>query len=666
MENKKKKVWKEGFFVSIVFILATVLIIPIFQNLNYGLDLQGGFEVLYQVKSVDGKEVTKDMVTNTYKTIGKRIDSLGINEPVITVEGDDKIRVQLAGVTDEETARNMLSKAANLTFRDADDNLLMTSAVLRSGKAKVTTDSYGKPAVALSIADKEEFYRVTKKISSNSDVNKKMIVIWLDFEAGKDSYATEKNNCGSLNSSRCLSAANVSQAFSSDVIIQGNFEQEEVQELVDLINSGSLPTKLEEISSKSVAASFGAHSLEKTLVAGVVGVALIMVLMAILYHFVGVISSVALMIYTLVTFAIFWLVGGTLTLPGIAALVIGIGMAIDANVISFARIKDELHKGTKLKMAYKEGNKNSFRSIFDSNFTTLIVAIILFIFGESSVKGFATMLIISIIVTMCVMVFLNRWLLSKFINTEYFNDKLNLFIGVKEKDIPDINAKEVNVKLPFAHLNFMKVRKWCYMASLLMIVIGIISLCTMGLNLGIDFKGGSAITINTDQRIQQKELKNDFKQLQLNAYQITDVSDNNTVINVSETLNKKQVNEVATYFEGKYDATTDIGVVSNVVKDELVKNAFISVLLASIAIIIYISFRFTFTYAISAIIALAHDVFAVITLFSLFQIEVSTIFIAAVLSIIGYSINDTIVTFDRIRENKKVKYKDRIKNKEQL
>lgn len=666
MKTSKKKVIKESLLIGVLFLLAILCVIPIFKSLNFGLDLQGGFEVLYEVESIDGDKVTKDMVTNTYKTLAKRIDEFGVMEPVITVEGDNKIRVQLAGVTDASKARENISKVANLTFRDVDDNILMTSDVLRAGKAKVSTDQYGKPAVALSIADNEAFYRATKKVSTMSDESKRMIVIWLDFENGVDSYAGESASCGNLKSSRCLSAAGVQQAFSSDVIIQGNFSQTEAEELVKLINSGSLPTKLNEISSKTVAASFGAGSLEKTVVAGIVGVSVIMLFMVLIYRVAGAIASVALMIYTFVTFAVFWIVGGTLTLPGIAALVIGIGMAVDASVISFARIKDELYKGTKLSMACKQGNKNSFWTIFDSNVTTLIIAIILFVLGESSVKGFATMLIISVLVTMGVMVFLNRYLLSKFVATKFFHERLGLLFEVKEHDIPDLHSKQKDRRIPFERGNFVKMRKWFYGVSLVFLVIGIVSLSTTGLNLGIDFKGGSSVTLNTNKKVTEQALKNDFKTLNLDAYEITFASDDTVIVSVRDTLNKQEVANVENYFGAKYEAKTDIGVVSNVVKNELIKNAILSVVIASIAIVIYISIRFTFTYALAAILALLHDVVAVVIIFSLFQIEVSSIFIAAILSIIGYSINDTIVTFDRIRENISHKKQKKLKNAEQL
>ena len=480
MKKKRNKVIQRLFLCAIMVAIFGFLFEPLFSNLNFGLDLQGGFEVLYQVKGIDGSKATTEEVNGTYKVIQKRIDGLGVSEPEITVEGDDKIRVGLAGVTDPETARNTLGRVASLTFRDTDDELLMDSTVLRSGGAKVSQDASGKPAVALSVADKDKFYKVTKRISESSD---NRIVIWLDFEEGVDSFDSESASCGNLESSRCLSAATVSQGFADDVIIQGNFTEKEAEELVNSLNSGSLPTQLTEVSSKTVAASFGANSLEKTFVAGVVGIVLIMVLLIALYRFSGLIASVGMVIYTFFTFLIFWLFGGVLTLPGISAVVIGIGMAVDANVINFSRIRDELCKGTKLKMAYKEGNKNSFMSIFDSNFTTLITAVILFIFGESSVRGFATMLIISIITTMLIMVVFVRWLLQKFVDTGYFDDKYNLFIGCNKKQLAR------GEKTRYEKLDFIKTRKWYYIASVILLVVGVVSLATQGLQLGIDFKG---------------------------------------------------------------------------------------------------------------------------------------------------------------------------------
>lgn len=647
----KKNVVKNIFILILLLGIAGLLSIPILKDIKFGLDLKGGFEVLYQVETIDGSNLTTDIVNNTSKTLMKRIDVLGVTEPSITIEGNDKIRVQLAGVTNPDEARNVLGKAASLSFRDTNDNLLMTSSVLKAGGAKVSSDNYGNPAVSLSVSDNETFYKVTKALSESEN---NTMVIWLDFEEGTDSYSNTYSGslCGS-DSSHCLSAATVSQGFASDVIIQGNFTEAEVKSLVELINSGSLPTKLTEISSKTVAASFGDSSLTKTCVAGIVGVSLIVLLMVAIYHFAGFVASVGIILYAFVTLFAFWLVGGVLTLPGIAAMVIGIGMAIDSSVISFARIKDELAKGTKLKMAYKNGNKNSFMAIFDSNLTTLVVAFVLFILGESSVKGFATMLIISTIVTMCIMVFLTRVLLGMFVKTGYFDNKLNFFVGYKEK------------KNKFS-FDFVKHSKKFFMITVLIVIVGIFSLTRLGLKLGIDFKGGTSITIKAENVLNEEELNKDIEKMEFDLEEIEFINEKDVIIKIDNSLSNEEVLSSEKYFSEKYNAQTEIGVVSNIVKKELVKNAFISVLVASICIILYISFRFKFSFAIAGIIALLHDVFLIIAFFSLLQLEVNSMFIAAILSIIGYSINDTIVTFDRIRENINEKKSNKILPKEEL
>ena len=661
---KQKNSKGKMILVTVILLLLTVGVclsfIPIFNNLKFGLDLQGGFEVLYKVSSIDGSKMTKDKLTATYKTLQKRIDSLGVSEPEIILEGNDKIRVKLAGVTDSEEARSQLATVATLSFRDSDNNLLMTSDVLKAGGAKITEDASGNPAVLLSVKDKNKFYEVTNKVK---DYEKNMIVIWLDYDELRDDYSKEANLCGT-SGSNCLSAATVSQGFASDVIIQGNFTEKEVSNLVDLINSGSLPSKLTEISSRNVGASFGDAALSKTLLAGIIGISLIIILLLFIYRFTGLIASIAMIIYTFLVFAVFWVIGGVLTLPGIAALVLGIGMAVDSCVITFARIKDELYKGKGLPLAFKEGTKSSFSAILDSNLTTLIVAIIMFVFGESSVKGFATVLIITVAVTMFTMVFLTRVLLGIFVKNGYFNDRLKAFINVKKDDIPDVSKSEEVKVIPFKNVNFLKHTKKFVCLSVLIILIGLVLIGVRGLNLGIDFKAGSDITIETKNDISKKILKNDLNSLKLKTNQIT-ITEDGVAVLVDDTLNGNRVTEVSEYFEEKYDAKVNIGVVSNVVKKELIKNAIISVLLAMLGIIFYVAFRFKFSYAIGGVVALVHDVLMIITLFSIFNLEVSVMFIAAVLSIIGYSINDTIVCFDRIRENFS-KNKSKKLGKEQL
>ena len=679
---KKKDNIKTKFSSAILLVLL-VLIISItgvyfaIKNLNYGLDLQGGFEVLYEVDSIDGSKVTNEIVNSTYQIIEKRINSLGVSEPEIAIEGNN-IRVTMAGIDNIDDARKTISTTAALTFRTVDGNLLMDSSVLNSGKANVGYDADKGYYIALSVKDYDEFYKQTKKVSEMENNN---IVIWLDYDEsfvlnngitddGTPGYGytviqeVEDENgelitqekyyaCGDLANSNCLSVAGVSQGFASDVIIEGNFTKEEAQGLVELINSGSMPTKLTEISSKTVSASFGENSLEKTFTAGLVGISAIILLLIILYRVSGVVASVSILAYTFLTLLIFNLVDGRLSLQGIAALVIGIGMAVDSAVISFSRIKEELARKVSLKTAYNKGSKDSFVSILDANITTLIAAIILFIFGESSVKGFATMLIISIIVTFIVMVYLNRYLIKLFVRSEKFEKHTNMFIGYKDK-------KKNN------KFDFVKPRGIIFTIVGLIIIIGCMFTYSEGLNLGIDFKGGSTIEINSEEKIKSKEIEKDLKELEYKVEKIEQLDDSRIYVTIDNVLDNEETTKVEEYFNEKYDATTSVGAISNQVKKDITKNAIKALIYACIGMIIYISIRFKFSYGISAIIALVHDSLMVLIIFSILRLEINSMFIAAILSIIGYSINNTIVIFDRIRENKTKFYKDKIKKQEEL
>ncbi len=634
IKNKKFKVIP-GILISLVIAISGSLYLPkLMDKINYGLDLQGGFEVLYQVSPIEG-ELNSDMVYNTYKSILKRIDILGVSEPEISIEGEDKIRIRLAGVKNKDEAREILSSTAVLTFRDPSDNILLTSDVL-GGNAKVSTDNQGRYVISLSIKDKDAFYEATKKVKDMMD---NRMVIWLDFEEGVDSFRKEEKKCGSDNSN-CLSAPYVNEAFASDVVIQGNFTKESAKKLTDLINSGALPTKLEEISSRTVEASFGENALNKTLIAGVIGIILVIILMIIVYRFSGFITGVCFIIYTVCSLYIFYLINGVLTLPGIAAMLLGIGMAADSAIICFERIKEQLKIGNNLSKSFEIGNKTSLSSIIDSNITTIIVAIILFILGQSSVKGFATMLIINIIVTVIVMVYLERQILKLFIKTTYFDDKLNLFIGVNKKKI----TKSKEIEVPFKKLNFISIAKKYTIGILIVIIVCGVATIFTKYNLGVDFTGGTSITINSD-----ADLANDIKELN---YTLKDykIENNNSTYIIDEVLNKDEIKNLNDYIESNYELSSDIYVVSDVVKKELVKNAIKALIISSIAIIIYVSIRFKFNYAISGIIALLHDVILTILFFGLFNIEINSTFIASILTIIGYSINDTIVTFDMIRE----------------
>lgn len=626
---KKDKLYK-GIFICFTIIIASIFLIkPVFNKINFGLDLKGGFEVLYLVESLEKNENVKDDdVKSTYKAIRNRIDTLGVSEPEISIEGN-KIRVKLPGVTDEDEARKRLSTPAVLTFRNTSDEELMTGSILNTPGASLDYDrTTNKPVVALSIKDKDTFYRVTKNISESSD---QLITIWLDFEEG-DSY--QNTTCGETGNTKCISSATVKEGFMDNVIIQGNFTESEANELIDLINSGSLPTKLTEVSTKTVDASFGQGTLEKVAIAGIITLIIIVLLMTYFYRISGAISGICLILYTMLVFIIFNGIDGVLTLTGIAALILGIGMGIDSSIITLEKIKEELSNGKSLLNAYKEGNKRSLISLIDANITTFIVAIVLFIFGESSVKGFATMLILTIVVTFITMIFANRIIMNLIVKSNVFDKKENLLFGKIKKE---------------KSRNYLKISKYNITLICFIIVLGLIFGIINKPNLGIDFKGGSTITIKSEENINTSEINEILKE-----YNIVEKETDNIVsyYKIEETLNEKEIKELKSSLEEK-NYLVDISVISNIVKKDLVKNAIKSLIIASIGVLIYIGIRFTSRFAMSSIIAILSDIAVTISIFMIFKFEINFIFIAGILTIIGYSINDTIVVFDMIRDKLK-------------
>lgn len=643
-----KKILKPLLIVIAIITLGAFLIKPTLKNISYGIDLQGGFEILYKIEPLEkGKELTEDDLDKTYTAIVNRIDTLGVSEPVIAFEGNNLIRIQLPGVSNEEEARQRISTTAVLSFRDTNDKLLMTSDILGNNGASLTQDSKSfQYEVKLDIKDTAKFYEVTKKISQRTNGNN-MIVIWLDYNEELDSYENEKLTCGKDSNMKCISAASVKEGLDGgSVVIQGNFTKEEAQTLVDLINSGSLPTKLsEEATPKSVSPSFGAETITKTGIAGIITFILISLILVFKYRISGLIGSVCLFVYALLVFIIYNAVGGVLTLTGIAALVLGIGMAVDSIIISNDRIKDELRKGKKLIPAVNEGSKSSLKAIIDANVTTLLAGVILYIFGESSVKGFATMLIITIFVTIFACVILYRILQIMTVKTKVFNEKEKLFIG------------RVHETRKF---NYAKFAKKPIIVSLSIIAIGLIFVLVRGFNFGVDFTGGTQINLSSSEPLNFNKIKEIVKDYDLRDYDTYLNSKTEGYLKLNDTLNEEDEIKVKSELKA-LGIDTSVNEISNLVTNNLTKNAIKALVYSLIAIILYVTIRFNFNYAASGILMLLHDLLITLSIFAIFNISVDFIIVASLLTIVGYSINDTIVVFDRIRDNRKKLYKNRKK-----
>ena len=641
-----------GLLIVVIGIVAATTFSTIKDNLNLGLDLRGGFEILYEVEPLN-EDASMDM-NAVINSISKRINVLGVSEPSITVEGDNRVRVQLAGVADQESAREMIGTTANLTFRDVDDNELADSSILSEGGASLAYDENGKPVVSLKIKDSEKFGEITKEISEKTS-GENIMIIWLDYTDG-ESYRAEAAKANQGEEPAYISAASVSTQITGDCQISGNFTEEEARTLANLINSGSLPVKMTEISSNVVSAEFGSDAMEKTAMAGVIGVALIALFLIIRYRLPGMLAAIMLVAYLWAVFGLYSLMGAVFTLSGIGALVLGVGMTVDVNIIYFERIRQELYKGHSVPNAIREGQAVSFSAVFDSQFTTLITALIMYIWGTGSVKGFATMLIVTVAMTMIINVGLSRFLMNR-LSASHICDSHPEWFGVKKSQMPDLSKGENQFYTGTRKLNYTGIsRKVITVAAAI-----ILAAAAMGIfqtasgngpvNLGIDFSSGTKLTVVSENTLTTEDVEAKMETLGYDGFSYQSAGDNTVYAITKDSIDTEDLTQLKADLKDAYGVEPGDNVVTPVVGRDLVRNAVILTLVAWIAMLAYITVRYEFDYAIGCLSALIHDVVIVLSFFAIFRMEVNTDLVSVLLTIIGYSINNSIIVFDRIREN---------------
>ena len=623
----------------------------ILKDVKLGLDLQGGFEVLYEVQPLkEGQVIDEKVVSDTADALNSRVNVLGVSEPNIQIESNNRIRVQLAGVENQQQARDLLSTQANLTFRDANDNLMLDGDDLKAGGAKPSFNQFNEPIVTLELKDASKFGQITTEIS-RMPAPSNVLVIWLDFEEGVDSFYSEL----AKEEPKFISAPSVKEPIhSSAVEISGSFTPAETKQLAGILNAGALPVQLEEVYSTSVGAQFGEQALDKTITAGIVGVSLIFLFMLLYYRLPGLIAVITLSIYIYLILVAFTAINGVLTLPGIAALMLGVGMAVDANILTYERVREEIRVGKSIRSAFQSGAKSSFTAILDANITTLLAAVVLFQFGTSSVKGFATMLIISIIVSFLTAVWGSRLFLGLLVNSGILDHKPGLF-GVPQSKVHSIEEgiDTLDLTTKFDRFDFVHARKRFYTLSAILLTAGIVMLAVFKLNLGIDFSSGTRVEVMSKEPINVEQFEKDLEVVGHDVKDIVVSGDKKEigVARFNEEFSQDEVNKFKSELAEIYGSEPNVSTVSSQVGKELAKNAMYALLFAAIGIIIYVAFRFEWQMGVASVIGLLHDAFFMIAVFSIVRMEVDITFIAAVLTIVGYSINDTIVTFDRIREN---------------
>ncbi len=599
------------------------------RNIKLGLDLNGGVSITYQVK---GENPTSEQMSDTIYKLQKRVEQYS-KEVSVYQEGDDRINIEIPGVTDANAILEELGKPGSLEFQDMNGNVVLDGTDVKSAEAKTQQNQTTKAneyVVVLSLTDEG-----TTKFAEATKANLgKQIAIVYDGETISSPVVNNVIDGG-------------------EAYISGMQSYEAAENLASTIRIGGLQLELEELRSNVVGAQLGSAAIETSLKAGVIGLAIIFVFMCIVYLLPGLVSSIALLIYTGIVIVLLNAFNITLTLPGIAGIILGIGMAVDANVIIFARVREEISAGISVKTALKNGFQKATSAIVDGNVTTLIAALVLWLKGSGTVKGFAQTLALGIIVSMFTALVITRLIIFAFYAIGIHDVK---FYG---------KAKEARKPI-----DFLGKRKYFFALSAIVIVIGFV---TMGiqssngngaLNYSLDFKGGTStnVTFNEDytiEEIDEKIVPIVEETVGDKNVQTQKVKGTNQVIiktkaldlDGREALNKALVNNF-----GVDDSLITAENISSTVSSEMRQDAIIAVIIATICMLIYIWFRFNdFRFATSAVIALIHDVLVVLTFYAIARVSVGNTFIACMLTIVGYSINATIVIFDRIREEMKLK-----------
>lgn len=596
------------------------------KDIKLGLDLAGGVSITYEAVK---ENPTKEEIADTVYKMQKRVDNYS-TESAVYQEGSNRINIDIPGVTDANEILAQLGKAGALEFKDESGTVVLSGSDISTAEAGISQkNSLGNEYDVQLILTPEGSKKFAQATADNVG---KRISIYYDKEL--------------------VSAPNVNEAITGGkASIDGQKTFEEAQELASIIRIGALPLELKEIRSNIVGAKLGAEAVQSSLLAGAIGIVLVILFMILVYRVPGLASSLALLFYITIVLIFMNIFNVTLTLPGVAGIILSIGMAVDANVIIFTRIKEEIATGKTVRSSIKLGFHKAISAIIDGNVTTLIAAAVLWFMGSGTVKGFAQTLAIGIIVSMFTALTVTRFILNALFT-----------IGLNKPGM-------YGIKKEMKAIPFIKLRMRFFILSLLLIAVGIGALFvnkgTTGeiLAFGLDFRGGTSTTVTFNEALPEginieltklvSEIINDA------GIEISQVKDSNAVIIKTKELSLDERTKIADQLVKDYKVdkgliTTES--ISGTVSDDMKQDAIMAVIVATLCMLLYIWIRFKdIHFATSAVLALLHDVLIVLMVYAVSKITVGSTFIACMLTIVGYSINATIIIFDRIRENLKEK-----------
>ena len=621
--NKKFKATLQLLGVLILTAAFCVLGYMNANNIKLGLDLNGGVSITYQ--TVDENPTAEQMSDTVYK-LQMKAQSYS-DEAQVYKEGDNRINIDIPGATDANAILEELGEPGTLEFADENGNVLLTGDDVKTASAGMT----------------------------NQNNNKEYVIELVFNEAGAKKFEeATKNNVGKriyiIYNNEVISSPNVKEAISGGQASISPIESyDEANKIASTIRIGALPVKLTELRSNVIGATLGVEAIASSLKAAAIGIALVILFMLLVYRLPGLASSIALVLYVGLEMVLLQAFEVTLTLPGIAGVILSIGMAVDANVIIFTRIKEELGQGNSVEKSIKAGFEKALSALLDGNITTLIAAAVLYLRGSGTVKSFASTLAIGIVVSLITALFVTRTLLNAFLAMGAENPAL---YGIK---------KDTKI------IDFIKFRKIAYLVSAVVIVAGFAMLGMNKKNTGyifnydLDFKGGSSTTITFDKDLSMEEVDQQVIPLFREATggdasaQAAKVAGTNEVIIKTRTMSTEERAKLYNSIQEKFSISEDKIVTENIsgaVSKEMKTDAVWALAIAIFCMLIYIWVRFRdIKFASSSVLALAHDVLVTVTFYAAFRWAVGSNFIACILTIVGYSINATIVVFDRIREN---------------
>lgn len=634
------------------------------SDITLGLDLAGGVSITYEV--VGDEEPSATDLADTKRKLEERVYNYS-NEAQVYLEGNDRINVEIPGVTDANAILEELGNPGTLYFlaqkgSDGNDNYSQTIVQDEDGNASLAyvlnrsiDEIVADGCVVLNGSDIKSAEAVPYQDSQTGNTSSYCIDLLLNDE-GRQKFADATTSAYQNGETiaiyydgKVICAPTVNGALTDGrAQISGNYTYEDAEKLASLIRIGGLKLELNEIHSKVVGAQLGSDAIKTSLEAGAIGLAVIAVFMIGVYFLPGFVASLALLLYTAL---IVLLLNGfdiTLTLPGIAGIILSIGMAVDANVIIFARIREELATGKTVKSSEKIGFDKALSAILDGNITTLIAALVLLIFGSGSIKGFAQTLILGIVLSMFTALFVTRWLLRAFYAIGFTSEK---WYGVgKEHKALDFVGK-----------------RWIYFAISLVLIVG--GFVMMGvnkaqtgnpLNLSLDFVGGTSMTVTFNEQKSLSELETDvipeMEKIAGSAVQPQPVQNSTDVVFKTNALDVTRRDAIEEMLLDKYGVENEqivMETIGGTISKETTVKTFASVCVAMVCMLIYIAIRFkNISFGAGGVLALLHDVLVVLAFYAAAKVSVGSTFIACMLTLVGYSINATIVVYDRIRENR--------------